>query len=109
MPERIEFQGEDLVIPSDITGLLTDIHSTFIQRYASEQNLPGNDRNLGLLKQATQLSATSALNISGMTMCYLSTPPEPIQTGFDSKNNLRLECLHAHQHCWNLSGIKQSC
>src|SRR5258708_21740630 len=47
--------------------------------------------------------------ISGLPKCQLSSPHRDIQTGYDSVGNLRLECLHAPMHCWDLAGNRKSC
>lgn len=109
MADRIQFDGVNLIIPADIQGILASLSTAFQQRRASDLPVPATHEELGFMKQMTQLSATSSVNIGGLPMCALASPPEPIQSGFDSSNNLRLECLHKHQHCWNLAGIKQSC
>ena len=109
MSNRIEFDGENLIIPADIQGLLASLSTAFQERRTSDLPAPPTHEELGFMKQMTQLSATSSVNIGGLPMCALASPPEPIQAGFDSSNNLRLECLHKQQHCWSLAGIKQSC
>jgi hypothetical protein len=109
MAERIQFDGDNLIIPADIQDLLESFSTIFQQRRASDLPTAATYEKLGFIKQMTQLGATSSVNIAGLPMCALASPPEPIQSGFDSSNNLRLECLHKHQHCWNLAGIKQSC
>jgi hypothetical protein len=107
MADRIEFDGDNLILPADIQGLLNGLATAFQRRLVSAVPLSGEQS--AYMKQMAQFSATSSLSLGGLPMCALASPPEPIQSGFDSKNNLRLQCLHKSPHCWSLSGIKQNC
>ena len=102
--EPISFEGENLLIPPGTQEVLKAIAAV---------TLTAKGRS-GVLKihldRLMQLAATSSVALSSLPMCPLGSPPEPIQSGFDSNGNLRLECLHAKpQHCWDLSGNKCEC
>ena len=59
---------------------------------------------------AMRLAVNSALALAPMVKCPFGSPPASIQQGFDSKGNLRLECLHSNpQHCWDLNGRRGPC
>jgi hypothetical protein len=109
MSGGIKFDGDNLMIPADVKILLRSLAVVSRQRMDTALNFPANEAPVAYLKHMTQITATSSLSISGLLLCPLASPPEPIQGGFDSSNNLRLECLHPNQHCWSLSGIKQGC
>jgi hypothetical protein len=102
--ENLEFYGENLLIPDKLQGVLKALAAVSGAARERPQLLQSH------LDQLMQVAATSSVSISGAPLCQLASPPEPIQSGFDSKGNLRLECLHAKpQHCWDLSGIKCQC
>jgi hypothetical protein len=102
--EQIQFVGDNLLIPSKTQALLVAIAAVT----GAAQHGP---KLLKLhLDQLMQVAATSSVSITSLPMCPLGAPPEPIQSGFDSKGNLRLECLHSTpQHCWDLSGNTCKC
>jgi hypothetical protein len=102
--EQVKFNGENLVIPHELQVILIAIGAVSGAAKDRPQLLKNH------LDRLMQVAATSSASISGLPLCELASPPEPIQGGFDSNGNLRLECLHANpQHCWGLSGVKCGC
>jgi len=95
---------EDLKIPDHLALILQSMDA--VRQRA--MGAPGllQSHVLDMMK----LAATSAMAVGDLPQCPLGSPPAAIQSGFDSKGNMRLECLHSNpQHCWDLNGHRGPC
>lgn len=95
--------SEDLVLSTDLTDLLESMGKV----------VEKGDVSGGVVKRYVhgfmQAAASGVAALAGLPKCQLASPHEDILTGYDSGGNLRLECMHSPQHCWDLGGRRGKC
>jgi len=97
--------NENLDLPEHLRQVLHKLAET----QATARQFGASDEVQRYLSRMLKDLAFNVSVISGLPKCQLASPHKDIQTGYDSAGNLRLECLHAPMHCWDLSGNRKSC
>jgi hypothetical protein len=96
---------ENLPIPRAVSAILESIGEVARRAAIAGAGTVMQAHVHGLM----QIAARSVLALGGLPQCQLAHPHADIQTGFDSRGNLRLECLHTPMHCWDLNGHMGPC